>query len=87
MGLISSLDIPLLFPEDFNKFDLFIISTQECLRSIGASIFNDSKLEWLTLLNNFFGDNYTQIIESKLNAIPKIILFKKVKEEKEMKEI
>jgi hypothetical protein len=28
----TELDIPLLFPKDFNKFDLFIISTQECLR-------------------------------------------------------
>ena len=38
----TELDIPLLFPKDLNKFDLYIISTQECLRSIGASIFNDS---------------------------------------------
>ena len=44
----SELDIPLLFPKDINKFDLYIISTQECLRSIGASIFNDSKEEWIT---------------------------------------
>ena len=27
-------DIQLLFPQDINKFDLYIISTQECLRSI-----------------------------------------------------
>jgi len=72
-------DIPLLFPKDFNKFDLFIISTQECLRSIGASMFNDSKEQWTSFLENFFGDNYIKIIESNLNAIHLCIFAKKEK--------
>ena len=75
----SELDIPLLFPKDINKFDLYIISTQECLRSIGASIFNDSKEEWITALENFFGNNYIKIIDSNLNAIHLCIFAKKEK--------
>ena len=73
------LDIPLLFPKDINKFDLYIINTQECLRSIGASIFNDSKEQWTIALENFFGNNYIKIIESNLNAIHLCIFAKKEK--------
>ena len=72
-------DIPLLFPKDFNKFDLFIISTQECLRSIGVSMFVDSKEQWILFLQNFLGDNYIKIIESNLNAIHLCIFAKKEK--------
>jgi hypothetical protein len=38
-GMPSEEEIPLLFPkkEKIEKFDIFVINTQECLRSIGAS--------------------------------------------------
>jgi hypothetical protein len=73
----TELDIPLLFPKDLNKFDLYIISTQECLRSIGASIFNDSKEQWVNDLEKYFGDNFIKINESNLNAIHLCIFAKK----------
>ena len=40
-------EIGTLFPkEGINRFDIFVINTQECLRSIAASFFSDSKEEW-----------------------------------------
>ena len=73
-------DIPLLFPIDINKFDLFIISTQECLRSIAASMIISSKDEWISLLSNFFGKNYINLINSNLGPCHLSIFAKKGKE-------
>ena len=72
-------DIQLLFPQDINKFDLYIISTQECLRSIGASFLKDSKEEWIKSLSKFFGKNYINLINSNLGAIHLCIFCKKEK--------
>ena len=40
------------------SFDLFVINTQECLRSIGASFFHSSKEDWENALKIHFGDEY-----------------------------
>ena len=75
----SEEDIHLLFPKDINKFDLFIISTQECLRSITASMFISSKEKWILLLSNFFGENFMNLINSNLGATHLCIFAKKEK--------
>ena len=75
----SKEDIPLLFPTDKNKFDLYIISTQECLRSIAASMFICSKDEWISLLSDFFGQNFINLINSNLGASHLSIFAKKEK--------
>ena len=73
-------EIGTLFPkEGINRFDIFVINTQECLRSIPASFFSDSKEEWEKSLTNFFGDNYINIINSKLGAMHISIFIKKEK--------
>ena len=73
-------EIGALFPkEGINKFDIFVINTQECLRSIAASFFSDSKKEWETSLSNFFGDNYINVINSTLGAMHISIFVKKEK--------
>ncbi len=74
-------EIQLLFPkrENFDKFDIFVINTQECLRSIAASYFVTSKEPWVNLLCNFFGDKYTNIINSNLGALHLSIFVKKEK--------
>ena len=73
----TELDIPLLFPPDINKFDLFIISTQECLRSIAASMIMSSKEEWIQLLSEFFGENYYNLINSNLGPCHLCVFAKK----------
>lgn len=50
------------------KFDLFVINTQECLRSIGASFFNSSKEDWINVLSEVFGDDYINLVNSTLNS-------------------
>ena len=50
------------------KFDLFVINTQECLRSIGASFFNSSKEDWINVLSEFFGEEYVNLVNSTLNS-------------------
>ena len=72
-------DIPLLFPHDINKFDLFVISTQECLRSILSSMIISSKDEWINLLSKFFGDNFLNLINSNLGPCHLCVFVKKEK--------
>jgi len=73
-------EIGSLFPkEGFNKFDIFVINTQECLRSIAASFFSDSKMEWENALSNFFGDDYINVKNSTLGAMHISIFAKKEK--------
>ena len=74
-------EIPLLFPkkEELNKFDIFVINTQECLRSISASFFVNSKEPWVYALKSFFGNNYENIINSNLGALHISIFVKKEK--------
>ena len=50
------------------SFDLFVINTQECLRSIGASFFNSSKEDWVNALKIYFGDEYINLVNSNLNS-------------------
>lgn len=75
----SESDIPLLFPHDKNKFDLFVISTQECLRSILSSMIISSKDEWINLLSKFFGDNFLNLINSNLGPCHLCVFVKKEK--------
>ena len=75
----SESDIPLLFPHDINKFDLFVISTQECLRSILSSMIISSKDEWINLLSKFFGDNFLNLINSNLGPCHLCVFVKKEK--------
>ena len=74
-------EVSLLFPkkEELNKFDIFVINTQECLRSISASFFVNSKEPWVYALKSFFGNNYENIINSNLGALHISIFVKKEK--------
>ena len=61
------------------SFDLFVINTQECLRSIGASFFNSSKEDWENALKMHFGDEYINLVNSNLNSIHIGVFVKKEK--------
>ena len=61
------------------KFDLFVINTQECLRSIGASFFNSSKEDWVNALKIYFGDDYINLVNSNLNSFHIAVFVKKEK--------
>lgn len=65
MPLKNHLEI--ILPKDKN-YDMYIISTQECMRSISASFLNDSKDEWINLLKEYFGDEYINLINENLSA-------------------
>ena len=80
-GMPSDEEMPLLFPtkEKFEKFDIFVINSQECIRSIGASLFYSSKELWVDALSNFFGKKYENIINLTLGAIHMVIFIKKEK--------
>ena len=60
-------------------FDLFVINTQECLRSIGASFFNSSKEDWVNALKTYFGDDYINLVNSNLNSFHIAVFVKKEK--------
>ena len=77
----SEKEISFLFPKKnkFEKFDVFVINTQECLRSIPASFFVSTKEPWIQTLSNFFGNNYINIINSNLGALHISIFIKKEK--------
>ena len=60
-------------------FDLFVINTQECLRSIGASFFNSSKEGWVNALKNYFGEDYINLVNSNLNSFHIAVFVKKEK--------
>ena len=61
------------------SFDLFVINTQECLRSIGASFFNSSKEDWENALKMHFGDEYINLVNSNLNSFHIAVFVKKEK--------
>lgn len=50
------------------KYDLFIINTQECLQSIGASFMSSSKEKWVEMLKEHFGNDYVNIANESLSA-------------------
>ena len=61
------------------SYDLFVINTQECLRSIGASFFNSSKEDWVNALKIYFGDEYINLVNSNLNSFHIAVFVKKEK--------
>jgi len=60
-------ELGIILPKD-KQYDIYIINTQECLRSISASFLNDSKEEWEKLLNSYFGDEYYNLANENLSA-------------------
>jgi phosphatidylinositol-bisphosphatase/inositol-1,4,5-trisphosphate 5-phosphatase len=56
---------------------IIAIATQECMRSIFASMFNDSKAEWTVMLTGALGEKYEVIKEHSLNAIHLIVFARK----------
>ena len=65
--------------QNSRSFDLFVINTQECLRSIGASFFNSSKEDWENALKIHFGDEYINLVNSNLNSFHIAVFVKKEK--------
>ena len=61
------------------SFDLYVINTQECLRSIGASFFNSSKEDWVNALKIYFGNDYINLVNSNLNSFHIAVFVKKEK--------
>ena len=61
------------------SFDLFVINTQECLRSIGASFFNSSKEDWVNALKIYFGEEYINLVNSNLNSFHIAVFVKREK--------
>ena len=61
------------------SFDLYVINTQECLRSIGASFFNSSKEDWVNALKTYFGNDYINLVNSNLNSFHIAVFVKKEK--------
>ena len=80
-GIPSIEELPLLFPkkEKIEHFDIFVINSQECLRSIGVSLFINSKEAWVNILSDFFGDKYDNIVNITLGALHMVIFIKKEK--------
>jgi len=60
-------DLQIILPKD-KHYDIYIINTQECLRSISASFLNDSKDEWINLLSTYFGSDYYNLANENLSA-------------------
>ena len=67
------------FYQKSRYFDLFVINTQECLRSIGASFFNSSKEGWVNALKEYFGEDYINLVNSNLNSFHIAVFVKKEK--------
>ena len=77
--------------EDINKllknhkeknYDIYVIGSQECLRSIFKSLFYSDKSIWENQLKIFFGNEYEMLLSVTLAAINMIIFIKKnLKEE------
>ena len=70
--------LDLILPKD-KYYDMYIISTQECMRSIESSFFNDSKEEWIKLLKEYFDNSYINLIDEKLSAFHiSVFVFSKI---------
>ena len=67
------------FYQKSRYFDLFVINTQECLRSIGASFFNSSKVGWVNALKDYFGEDYINLVNSNLNSFHIAVFVKREK--------
>jgi len=64
---------------NLSKTDHHIIAvgTQECMRSIFASMFVDSKDEWIDMLKGALGEKYDIVKEHSLGAIHQIVFARK----------
>ena len=63
----NSSEMELIIPTN-KQFQLYIINTQECLRSIGASFVNSTKDKWVEILKKHLGENYINIANNTLSA-------------------
>lgn len=69
-------DLKLLLPQS-KKYDMYIIGTEECLRSIFLSILFPSKSEWeKTVMSQFDTSEYSVLTSSTLAAIHLIVVVK-----------
>ena len=69
--------VNLLLKQD-KKYDMYVIGTQECLRSILVSFFISSKKEWEDLLlDNLGRDDYVMVSAETMNAIHIVVIIKK----------
>ena len=59
------------------NFDIYVIGSQECLRSIFKSLFYSDKSIWENQLKLYFGDEYEMLSSVTLAAIHIIIFVKK----------
>ena len=70
--------LDLILPKD-KYYDMYIISTQECMRTIEASFFNDSKEEWINLLKEYFDNSYINLINENFSAFHiSVFVFSKI---------
>lgn len=51
------------------KYDIYVIGTEECSRSIQASVILPSKAKWVAALTAHMGSNYSKIADETLAAI------------------
>ena len=56
-----------ILPKD-KKYDLYIVNTQECLKSIGASFIGSAKDKWVEMLKKHFGNDYVNVANESLSA-------------------
>ncbi len=59
--------LKIILPKDKN-YNMFIINTQECMKTIGASFVNDSKDEWVKILKEYFDTSYINLVNENLSA-------------------
>ena len=70
-------DLKLLLPQT-KKYDMYIIGTEECLRSIFLSILFPSKSEWeKTVMSQFDSSEYSVLTSVTLAALHLIVIVKK----------
>ncbi len=53
--------------------DIYVIATQECVRSIASSLFMPSKNEWELLVQKMLGPNYVMVRGHAMQALHLII--------------
>ena len=58
-------DLSSLFRTDI-KHDIYVVGTEECLKSILSSAFGANKKEWVDVLKSYFGDTYQNISSHSL---------------------
>ena len=56
-----------------NQYHLYVVGTQECARTIAASVLRPSKKAWAKQIGAHLGDNYVAVISHSLQAIHLIV--------------